>query len=45
MGIYGLLNRDNKHKLLSALKNLNNNKKITRDPYRMPNIPNDHFAL
>ena len=44
-GINELLNRRKRNfKLITALKDPNNNNKVTKKPSRIPNILNDHFA-
>jgi len=45
IGINNVLNRKTKKsKLISALKDFQNNNEVSRDPSCIPNILNDHFA-
>lgn len=44
-GINKILNRKSKNsKPINAIKDFNNNNKVTRDPSRISNVLNDHFA-
>ena len=45
IGINNILNRKTKKsKSISALKDFKNNNEVSRDPTRIPNILNEHFA-
>ena len=45
IGINNILNRKTKKsKSISALKDFKNNNDVSRDPTRIPNILNEHFA-